>query len=124
MSPKDDDTSLGYILHELGVISKEQLDSALEKQRDSTIEQLLGMVLVHEGYCKKDDIEMALSAQKSLRNGSNRKDVRKALAAMDFAITKKKSNGSRLSTIRKAAEFYRHRTGQGFPAVLVKAEEK
>lgn len=116
MNPKDDETSLGAILLELEIITPDQLRLALDRQENSTIEQLLGMVLVHMGFCSKDDVEAALSAQKSLRAGK-KGDVTKALAAMDFAIHRKGSNGARQKAIEKGAAFYKQKTGQEFPAV-------
>lgn len=102
MNPKDDDTSLGNILLEIGMITEEQLEKAVERQQNSSIEQMLGMVLVHEGYCTKETIEDALSMQASMRKGRMR-EADKAMCAIDYAIKRKKSNGAREVAIRKGA---------------------
>lgn len=115
MTPKDDETSLGAILLELDIITPQQLQAALDRQANSTIEQLLGMILVHDGACTKEEVELALSAQKSMRNGN--RDVKKAVAVLDFAIHRKKSNGARDRAVQKAAAFTRSQTGQEYQAV-------
>jgi len=116
MNPKDDETSLGRILLELEIINEDQLRKALDRQENSSLEQVLGMVLVHEGYCTKEDIDYALSAQESMRAGRH-KEVRKAVAAIDFAIQRKTNNGARAHAIEKAAALVRTQSGQGFQAI-------
>jgi hypothetical protein len=114
MSAKDDPTSLGNVLVELGLITPKQLADAVERQENSTIEQLLGAVLVHQGYCSKHDIETAMSAQKGLRKG---KKINQALAMADLAIQRKRSNGARDRAIESGARFTRSTTGTTYPAV-------
>ena len=116
MSAKDDPTALGNILIELGLITLEQLAEAIERQENSTLEQLLGAVLVHQGYCTKEDVDTALSAQKSMRQG---KKVRQALAMADLAIRRKTSNGARDRAIQSGARFARSASSASYPAVSV-----
>lgn len=115
MNQRDDETSLGSILVELEIITEDQLKQALERQERSTIEQMLGMILVHDGVCTKEEIELALSAQKSMRHGN--KSLQKAVAVLDLAIHRKKSNGARDRAVRKAAAFVKSQTGQEYQAV-------
>lgn len=114
MNAKDDATSLGHVLVEMGVITEAQLQEAVERQENSTLEQLLGSVLVHYGYCTKEDVDAALSAQKSLRSG---KKVKHALAVVDMAIARKSSNGARDRAIASAARFVRTASGSEFQAI-------
>ena len=114
MSAKDDPTSLGLVLVEMGVITEDQLREAVERQENSTLEQLLGAVLVHEGFCKKEDIEAAISAQESMRRG---KKVQHAMAVADLAIYRKKTNGARDRAIASGARLVRTASGSGFKAV-------
>ena len=114
MSARDDSTSLGNVLVEMGVITEQQLQDAVDRQENSTLEQLLGAVLVHQGYCSKGDIDAALSAQKSLRSG---KKIKHALAVVDMAIHRKTSNGARDRAIASGARFTRSSSGQDYPAV-------
>lgn len=114
MNGRDDATSLGNILVEMGVLTETQLREAIERQENSTLEQLLGSVLVHFGYCSREDVEAALSAQKSMRGG---KKVRHALAVADLAIHRKKVNGARDRAIASGARLVRSASGQEFVAV-------
>jgi hypothetical protein len=114
MNAKDDETSLGNVLVEMGILTPRQLQEALDRQENSTLEQLLGAVLVHFGFCTKDDVDAALSAQESLRSG---KRVRHALAVADIAIARKNSNGARSRAIASGARFVRSATGSEFQAV-------
>ncbi len=113
-SAKDDATSLGNVLIEMGVISEVQLREAVERQENSSLEQLLGAVLVHQGYCSKEDVEAALSAQKSLRSGQR---VKHALAVADLAIHRKTSNGARDRAIISGARFVRSASSPEYVAV-------
>jgi hypothetical protein len=116
MNPKDDDTSLGAILLQMGVITPSQLNIALEKQHNSTLEEQLGMVLVHVGFCTNQEVELALSAQASIRSSKD-KEVTKACAAIDLAIQRKRHNGARRDAIMKGAQFTKRTSGTGYPAV-------
>jgi hypothetical protein len=109
-----DDASLGNVLIEMGVITERQLREAVERQENSSLEQLLGAVLVHQGYCSKEDVEAALSAQKSLRSG---KRVKAALAVADIAIHRKASNGARDRAIISGARFVRSASSPEYVAV-------
>jgi len=52
---------LGQILLEIGVINEEQLEHALEVQKDT--KRLLGQVFVSLGYCSPETIITALDMQ-------------------------------------------------------------
>lgn len=114
MSERDEDTSLGRLLVEMGAISEGQLREAVERQENSTLEQLLGAVLVHMGFCSKDEVESALSAQKSMRSG---KKARHAMAVADLAIHRKNVNGARDRAIASGARFVRTASGSEFQAI-------
>jgi hypothetical protein len=114
MSERDEDTSLGRLLVDMGAINEGQLNKAIETQENSTLEQLLGAILVHMEYCSKEDVDAALSAQKSLRSG---KKARHAMAVADLAIHRKKVNGARDRAIASGERFVRSASGLDFQAI-------
>lgn len=72
MDPKNDPTSLGAILLALDIIDEEQLMSAIEKQEKMREETVLGLILVNEGTITSAQLDLALSAQASMRtNGKH-----------------------------------------------------
>jgi len=115
MTPKDDRTSIGNVLLDMGVITQDQLEHAVGVQEQSTVDELLGMILVHHNFCSRADVEAALSAQATLREKPNSK-YRFALVGMDEAIKRRRNNPARLRAVAKAAEF-RASTGSGHPAI-------
>jgi hypothetical protein len=118
MNPRDDDTSIGAILLQLGILTPEQLEIALEKQHNSTFEERLGMVLVHIGFCSAEDVDLALSAQRSVRSAKEGdRDRQRAVAAIDLAISRKRSNGARSNALQRGVEFIKHQTGDAFQAI-------
>jgi hypothetical protein len=98
----------------MGAITEDQLVEAIERQENSTLEQLLGAVLVHCGFCSKEDIDTALSAQESMRSG---KKVRHAMAVADLAIYRKTTNGARDRAIASGARFVRSASGSDYQAI-------
>ena len=64
---KIDPTSLGNILLEWEIVTKEQLQIALVDQETLRGDDLLGRLLVAGGACTEDDIRVAMSAQASMR---------------------------------------------------------
>jgi hypothetical protein len=112
MSPKEDETSLGSVLLELGLIKQEDLDRAVNYQQNSSMEQMLGAVLVLLGACSKEEIEYALSAQKGMRESKKRGRQILAMMALDAAIQRKRFNRDQASeVVAKAERFIRHTSG-------------
>jgi len=87
MNPKDDPTSVGLILIKMGVITKEDLVAAIDEQDNSSIEYLLGKLLVANGVCSKEQVEIALAAQQGMRSNE---DHKKAVAIASIATARKK----------------------------------
>jgi len=54
---------LGEVLVELGIVSNEQIELALVKQKENHHEKLLGQILVEMGACTENDITRAIGAQ-------------------------------------------------------------
>jgi type IV pilus assembly protein PilB len=54
-------TQLGQLLLARGVVSQEQVDTALAEQKDSGHRKLLGELLVEMGYCTENQIAAALA---------------------------------------------------------------
>ena len=102
MDLKTDEAFLGTLLLELNIITETQLHEALDRQENTSIEQLLGSILVREGFCSVDDVILALKVQQSIRGGDSKDSKRlKALAFIDFAISCKKSNYARDTAVRR-----------------------
>ncbi len=64
MDPEDDTRKIGEILVHRGYLTWEQLDHALEAQRDDETRRLLGKILVEKGYITHSDLLQALPLQK------------------------------------------------------------
>lgn len=62
---RKDSTNLGNVLLKMGIISGEELDRALDVQRDK--DQLLGACLVFIGALTQDELELALELQEKMR---------------------------------------------------------
>ncbi len=54
-------TQLGELLVARGAVTTEQVQEALEHQRDTDHQKLVGEILVDKGYCTENDIAAALS---------------------------------------------------------------
>jgi len=83
MSTKDD-TTLGAILLQMGVISLEQLDMALEKQdvaREKMASTRLGNILCDMELCPSEILDLAVKTQEGLRSG-DKSDRAMAIASM------------------------------------------
>lgn len=83
MNPKDDPTSLGAVLLELSLVTKEQLDNVIEQQRTMREETMLGVLLVHNGVLTQTELDIALSAQQSMREENK---PQQAIAVANLAI--------------------------------------
>jgi len=60
--PEDDPRSIGNIMLELRLCSREQLQKAVDTQK-----RMLGQVLMEMGFISKEDLEWALLYQKMLK---------------------------------------------------------
>lgn len=61
---------LGDLLIEGGLINDEQLQQALQAQKESDVRQKLGTVLIDLGFASDDDIAEVLSRQVEFDEGS------------------------------------------------------
>jgi len=115
--PKDDTTSLGNILLEWGLITREQLERALKEQETLRGDDLLGKLLVAGGACTHEEIDMAMSAQASLRAGGKAK---RAMAVADLALERRRRGSiiqRRDRIVAQGARVEKSITGDGYPAV-------
>lgn len=86
---KSDPTSIGAILLSMGAITCNQLDETIAEQLRLHEDALLGKLLVAAGYCSNKQLEIAIAAQQTLRNGDKTK---KALALADLSIARRRRN--------------------------------
>jgi hypothetical protein len=115
LDPKDE-TNIGNILIKMGAISEDELSDAVEMQERSSIEVMLGKLLIANEICTREQISMALAAQKGLRSGDK---PEAALAIADIASYRKgRTNGKRDRVMEKA----RTATGDSYPAVGLSAK--
>lgn len=113
--PSDDPTSLGCILIAMSAVTPDQLSEAVEQQRMSSIELLLGKLLVADGHCTGEQLEIALAAQEAMRSKDKRKQ---AMAVAEIATHRKRlANGARLRIIERSASIVKKATGQDHPAI-------
>lgn len=115
--PKEDSTSLGNILLEWEIITKEELDLALEEQRTLRGDDLLGKLLVANGACNEDEISIAMSAQASMRAKGKHK---RAMACADLAMERHRRDSmivKRNNVIEKAERVRKTITGDAHPAL-------
>jgi sulfate adenylyltransferase subunit 1 (EFTu-like GTPase family) len=87
MGNEGDPTSIGSVLVHMGAISESQLWEALSYQLSSDVAQAIGDILVEQNACTKDQVSMAVLAQKGLRSG---KQIATAVAVADVAQARKK----------------------------------
>jgi hypothetical protein len=117
--PKDDQTSLGSILLDWGIVTKEQLEKALKEQKILRGDALLGKLLVADGSCTPEEINIAMSAQAGMRKGDYTKQ---ALAVADLAIERQRRKSvieRRDRVIRAGERLRRSITGEDHPAITV-----
>lgn len=113
LPPPDDPTSLGAILVAMSAITPEQLVEAVEQQKRSTMEHLLGKILVADGKCTNDQLDLALSVQEAMRC---RDKKRQALAVAEIAKCRKKgTNGARQRLIERSAAIIKK--GKAHPVI-------
>lgn len=122
MRPGDDPTSLGSILLAMGIISHEQLVKAVEEQDNSSIEIMLGKLLVANDIITSDQLEVALSAQMGLRS---KKRESKARAQASIAeVGSARILELALSVRNKSEDNRQRRTGEGYPAINLTTTKK
>lgn len=122
--PKDDPTSLGNILLEWEVITKDQLELALQEQETLRGDDLLGKLLIASGACSEEEIRTAMSAQASMRASKKHKC---AMAVADLALERRRRESMiirRNNIIEKAEQVRKSITGDqqraATPAMLAK----
>jgi hypothetical protein len=117
MSPKDDPTSIGAILIAMSAVTPQQLEQALEEKDRASIDVLVGKIMVANGFCTIEQLEVALSAQSGLRS---KKSSDRAIAAVDLAHRSHDAVVSMASRLRKtSAGAVRRVSGVGHQAVAV-----
>lgn len=117
MKPKDDPTSLGAILLELGLVTQEQLDEVVEQQRHMREETMLGVLLVHNGILTQSELDIALSAQKGMREDNR---TNQALAVANLAIGRHRRQtmvDRRERIVQKGAQIIKGISGDRYLAV-------
>jgi hypothetical protein len=113
--PSDDPTSLGCILVAMSAVTPDQLAEAVDQQKRASIEHLLGKLLVADGHCTPEQLEIALAAQDAMRSKDRTKQ---AIAVAEIARhRKKKTNGARLRILERSASIVKKATGQDHPAI-------
>jgi len=110
-------STLGEVLVKMGAITKKQLCNAVDEQEKSSLDSRLSNLLVANGTCTKEQIEIAQAARIGLSSGFKHEQ---AIAISDIASYRKRQvNKRREVAIDKANKI----TGQRYPAVAVKLAE-
>lgn len=118
MIPKDDPTSIGAILLKMGAITEAELKQAVDEQENLSIELLLGKLLIANGICSLEQVEVAIAAQRDMRSGNEHK---KAVAIADIASARKKVvRTHRQQLIDRGERMAQKATTGTFPAVAMK----
>lgn len=127
-STKEDPTSLGNVLLELEIVTREQLDQALEDQQTLRGDDLLGRLLIANGACTEEEITMAMSAQASLRSKKGKRECAMAVADLALERRRRKSVIIRRENLIKKGEQVRRSltrtdTPGAIPAMLAKPSD-
>ncbi len=118
MNPKDDPTSIGAILVKMGVVTEDELALAIEEQANASIEHLLGKLLVANGVCSMEQVEIALAAQQGMRSDEEHKQ---AVAIASIAMTRKQMVRVAGRKMISRGEEIAEKSGSGlYPAVAMK----
>lgn len=109
----------------MGAVTPEQLEEVIEEQRRLREDALLGRLLVARGYCTQAQFEVAMAAQKSMRDGNKE---RRAMAVADISIARSRRQSmidTRQRIIQKGQAAVSRITGTGHaaitPAMLAKS---
>lgn len=97
LSPADDPSSLGNVLIDLGVITRDQLQSVLARQRTAG-EGLLGSMICEAGLCTTRDIARAVEIQARMREG---REAEASLGFLSAATEEMSATAKELSDIIK-----------------------
>lgn len=123
--PKDDPHSIGNILKDMGLLTEGQLSTVLELQDRSSIEVMLGKLMVAEGLISNKQLDIALRAQEGLRHEDK---TARALGQAEVAEASCATVINVASRVRtKSSDTRRRITGDAYPAVegmLAKAAEE
>lgn len=113
----DRDLTIGTILVKLKVVSREDVDETLRLQTTLTEDENLGELLVARGLVERDQLELALAAQRDLR--SNDRPTRALAAARIAGLSSDKvlSFSRRVREESRAAR--RDSDHRGWPAIKV-----
>lgn len=117
VGPRDDPTSLGNILLEWEIITEDQLDKALKEQEELRGDDLLGKLLIANGFVSEEEIQIAMSAQASMRES---KKTKRAMAVADIAIERSRRKSMimrRCDLLEKAERINKSITRDDYPAV-------
>lgn len=95
-APADDKTSIGNVLLELGLVTRVQLDEALQRQ---AARAPLGAILVEMGAVTDEQLEHALAHQ-ALRRG-DRKAAERVLAAEGKTLRKATDDFTQLAALAR-----------------------
>ena len=118
MISRDDPTSIGAILLKMGAITEAELKKAVDEQENLSIELLLGKLLVANGVCSLEQVEVAIAAQRDMRSGDEHKG---AMAIADIASARKKVvHAERQQLIARGERVARKADTGTFPAVAMK----
>jgi hypothetical protein len=113
--PSDDPTSIGCILIAMLAITPEQLAQAVKEQERSTKELLLGKLLVADGNCTNEQLDLALATQEAMRSKDKRKQ---AIAIAEIARRRKRgTNGAQRRVLERSALLLKKATGTSHPAI-------
>lgn len=116
--PRDDTQtySLGVIVSRMmKVATPEQVGAALEEQRRMNEEEVLGSILVARGIIDKEQLTVALEAQRGLRS---KKKSERAMAMAKLSQVSGAKIIEIAEVLRKhAGEARRSATGQEHPAI-------
>ena len=118
MIPKDDPTSIGAILLKMGAITEAELKQAVDEQENLSIEHLLGKLLVANGICSSEQVEVAVAAQRDMRSEDEHKQ---AVAIADIGLARKKVVRTYQQQLIDRGERVAQKATTGtFPAVAMK----
>ena len=82
-----DDTNLGYILVELGLVTEDQLNKMVDLQLQVRENSKLGRLFIEQGICTEEQIKLALEEQHRIRTSDPRQ---RALLVAELAMKRKR----------------------------------
>ena len=102
-----DQTALGYLLIEMGLITEKQLEEVVKLQGQIHQDARLGRLLVRRGICDEDEVKQALSYQHRLRKTD---PTHRAIIMADLAMRRKRRASvvaQRERVMQKGARVFR-----------------